>query len=426
MAAEPAAEVDALVDWLLGQGLLATPVGHVLAETASRLRAAGVPVTRGHISGTLLDPQFEAMGYTWTDGAGVESSVFTHQDARLGEAWQLSPLRWVIEERAREVAARNRPAETAREMLYSRRFRIAEGEGVQRFPMIRELADGGATDYLVYVLPYFFEGGVAETLDNGVVGSWTTHVPGGFTEADLAALRTVTPAMAVAARSHVFYMAGLSLTTTYLGQEAGRRVLKGSIRRGETLTIGTALLLGDLRGFTRLSETYDRNRLVQSLDGYLSCMADPVDAHGGEVLKFLGDGMLASFALSADDRTARCRDALAAAEAVLQRTAQFNQNRSDAGEPTMPVDLALHVGEVFYGNVGSERRLDFTVIGPAVNECSRIEAMCDALGTPLLASADFVRAGALADRFVSLGSHTLRGVDEPRELFTLAGLATAR
>ncbi|MCB9958870.1 MAG: adenylate/guanylate cyclase domain-containing protein [Rhodospirillaceae bacterium] len=425
MEAARAAGVDALKDWLLGQGLLATPVPRLLAGTVARLQALGVPVARGHIAGTLLDPQYEAVGYTWTEAAGVESNTFSHQDSRSGEAWLRSPLKWIVERWERQIAANGLGGESAAEMLSSRRFRIAEGEGVERFPMLKDLAAAGATDYLVYVLPYFFEGGRAERVDSGVAGSWATHAPGGFSDSDLAALRAVTPAMAVAARSHVFYMAGLSLTTTYLGREAGRRVLQGSIRRGETLTIGTALLLGDLRGFTRLSETYDRNRLVQSLDGYLSCMADPVEAHGGEVLKFLGDGMLASFALSEADRTARCRAALAAAEAVLQQTDQLNRQRRAVGEPTMPVDLALHVGEVFYGNVGSERRLDFTVIGPAVNECSRIEAKCDALDTPLLASADFVRAGALADRFVSVGCHLLRGVDEPRELFTLAHLLPA-
>ena len=414
--------IEPVRDWLIGQGLLATPISDILPGLADRLISAGIPVARLQLSGTLLDPQFRAVSFSWSSADASQAEAHSFEDDETNQDWLTSPLNWVIGQSNVNLSAR-KPMEAGKDFVTWARFRLAQREGVDAFPVLRDFADRGYTDYAVYAIPYSFDGETAETLDEGVVGSWMTLEPSGFTDDQLTVLRGLTPLLGVAARSHVFYVSGLNLVRTYLGANAGERVITGSIRRGETSTIETAILLGDLRGFTRLSEHYDRHRLVRSLDAYLSCMAEPVQDHDGEVLKFLGDGLLASFALTDDDRVARCRSALAAAEDILAQIHALNLDRTEQGEPTMPVDLALHVGEVFYGNVGSERRLDFTVIGPAVNACSRMEAMCDRLGTPLIASAQFVEACGMGERFVSLGSQALRGVDTPRELFTLSHLA---
>jgi adenylate cyclase len=149
----------------------------------------------------------------------------------------------------------------------------------------------------------------------------------------------------------------------------------------------------------------------------------PIEAHGGQVLKFLGDGLLATFSLGEADPSLLCGDALAAALEALARIDKLNERRAAAGLRFTTFDIALHLGDVLYGNVGSDRRLDFTVIGPAVNEASRLEALCEPLGVPLIASGRFVEALADPTRCRSLGARQLRGVRQPVEVFTLEMLA---
>jgi adenylate cyclase len=194
----------------------------------------------------------------------------------------------------------------------------------------------------------------------------------------------------------------------YLGERTARRVLAGEVRRGSGRALEAAILLADLRGFTSLAGREPPARVVAWLDQHLEVIGEAVAAHEGEVLKFLGDGILAVFAVEegVGDGEA-CRRALAAAEQALTATGELNASRRAAGEPELGLDLVLHFGEVLYGNVGAARRLDFTVIGPTVNEASRMEALCAELGRPLLLSGTFAtRCGRPT---TSLGRFTLRG-----------------
>jgi adenylate cyclase len=186
--------------------------------------------------------------------------------------------------------------------------------------------------------------------------------------------------------------------------------------------IHAVILFMDLRGYTRVSDRTPREDLVPMLDDYLECMVTPVKEHGGQVLKFMGDGLLATFDLQRMKHDSICHVALASALSALQRTKDLNEARAAKGLPTMSLDVALHLGDVFYGNVGAVDRLDFTVIGPAVNEASRIEALADRLGVHLLASETFAKAATeCAPHLRSLGRHGLRGLDREQELFTLNG-----
>jgi adenylate cyclase len=209
-----------------------------------------------------------------------------------------------------------------------------------------------------------------------------------------------------------------TLLHTYLGREAGRRVLTGSIRRGEATTLAAALWYCDLRGFTQLSDRLERDQVVELLDDYFGCMAAPVEAMGGEILKFVGDAMLAIFPMRDDlDRDRACRDALTAAERALVDLDGLNQVRQRADKPELKVGLGLHAGAVMYGNIGAPARLDFTVIGPAVNLVTRIESLCPQLGRPLLTSGPF--ASPCGSRLKSLGLHPLKGIEAPQEIFGL-------
>ncbi|MGH6919445.1 MAG: adenylate/guanylate cyclase domain-containing protein, partial [Geminicoccaceae bacterium] len=209
----------------------------------------------------------------------------------------------------------------------------------------------------------------------------------------------------------------VDLLDAYVGPEPGRRILGGQVRQGTAQQLSAAIVIADLRGFTRVADRTPAERLLAGLNEHLGAAVGAVEQHGGQVLKFLGDGLLAVFALEERSAETACADALAAAEAALAANAAINGRRAAVGEPSLELDVALHLGAVMYGNVGSSRRLDFTVIGPAVNEASRIEALCEPLGCHVLMSAAF--AGACPRALRSLGRHTLRGVASPQELFTL-------
>jgi adenylate cyclase len=248
--------------------------------------------------------------------------------------------------------------------------------------------------------------------------SWLTDRPGGFTEAEIAGLRRLLPRLGLAYKAMVTADAGRVLVETYLGRDAGRRVLRGAIARGEAETLRTVLWYSDLVGFTRIADSIAPEPLIALLNDYCERLAGAVRDHGGQVLTFIGDGILATFSATADE--VACGEALDAAVVPRRRIDALSAERRTAGQPTTDFRLGLHLGEVAYGNVGAEDRLDFTVVGPAVNEVARIEAMCRALDQPILMSAAFAAAaGHHRRRLVSVGRYALRGVRRQQELFTL-------
>jgi adenylate cyclase len=210
------------------------------------------------------------------------------------------------------------------------------------------------------------------------------------------------------------------MLATYLGQDVADHLMRGRIRRGTAARMQAMILFADLRGFTAFSNVAAAECVAQRLDAYLEAMGDPVEAGGGQILKFLGDGLLAIFVAAADeDAQSGAARALSAAKAMLARVGSLNEAAAARGEPQLPLDVALHNGEVLYGNVGTGRRLDFTVIGRAVNEAARLERLCRDVDAHLLISDTFRRsAGALGRGFVSLGRHSLPGVAGAREIFT--------
>jgi adenylate cyclase len=207
-----------------------------------------------------------------------------------------------------------------------------------------------------------------------------------------------------------------TLMATYLGRDAGKRVLGGRIMRGIAEQIDAVIWFSDLRGFTRITDTAPE-QVIPLLNDYSDVIVSAIHEHGGDVLKLIGDGTLAIF--TAEDRMHACSAALSAAIAARRGVAELKKRRAAGGMPVTEMYLGLHVGEVFYGNVGSRERLDFTVIGPAVNEASRITAMCRSLDQPVLVSASFAHVGDMKCRLVSVGRYALRGVSHPQELFTL-------
>jgi len=279
------------------------------------------------------------------------------------------------------------------------------------FPVLTELRDEGLTDYLVMPLI---------SIDSAVrsLTSWGSRRPGGFGDLDIATIAGVLPAFAALAEIHERRRMTSTLLDTYLGGDAGRRVLGGQIQRGDGVTIAAALWFCDLRDFTSLSDELPGDAVIGLLNDYFACMAGPVQARGGEVLKFIGDAMLAIFPMADDlDRDRACLTALEAAREALAGFDKLNERRCELGRPALGVKIALHAGTVVFGNIGAPSRLDFTTIGPAVNMVTRLEGLAGRLGLRLLASERF--ASPCDSQMVSIGYHPLRGIALQQELFTV-------
>jgi adenylate cyclase len=252
-----------------------------------------------------------------------------------------------------------------------------------------------------------------------IFSSFTTDRPSGFEDAELEIIDRIVPCLASAILGISLGRIADTLVETYLGRDAGRRVLRGSIERGVAGRIQAVLWFSDLKGFTRLVDTVSPELVIPMLNDYADAIASSIHDHGGQVLKLVGDGVLATFAL--EESPQACGGTLDCVTQALRRIEAVNDARTAKGLPTTGCYIALHVGDVFYGNIGSTDRLDFTVIGPAVNEASRIETLCRKLGHNLLISDAFAAAASsCAHRLVPVGRHVLRGVRELQMLYTIA------
>jgi adenylate cyclase len=282
--------------------------------------------------------------------------------------------------------------------------------------MIDDLAAKGHRHYVAFV-HRFGEAGTIGQMDC-VYSCWLTRRADGFGEHGLAALRDLVPVLGLAIKSAAQVDIARTLGRVYLGRDASEQVLRGRISRGVTERINAVLWFSDLRGSTAISDNLTPDDIIPFLNDYAQAAIDAIHDEGGDVLKLIGDGVLAMF--TGDMPTAR-RAALRAEHRFRRNMASLNTRRVADGRPTTTAYVGLHIGEVFYGNIGSEDRLDFTVVGPAVNEVSRIASMCSSVDRELLASSDF-RTGleATGRRYlVSTGRFALRGIGRAQDLYTL-------
>ena len=401
-----------LAGWLAQAGLRNMPLEELVDGFGRRLNEIGLKVERLFVGMNTLHPMIRARSLIWDAAEGVNQHFeIAHSEIDSTEI-QSSPFAVMLLDGVSE-----------------RRRRVDGTDDLAGVPVFEELRAAGMTEWIGWVQSFgelsLRVGSPAEAEHSerlGLVFSASTGRPNGFCDGDLTLLREVLPVFALAVKATSMRGIGHGLLAAYLGNDPASRVLSGTVLRGEVMSVEAVVFFTDLRGFTSLADTMPGRELIAMLDDYFTCMVQPVVAHEGEVLKFMGDGMLAAFAVILDDHAEVCAAALAAAEEVLARVDALNEERRNAGKPVTALDISLHIGRVLYGNVGSDTRLDFTVIGPAVNEASRIEALCEPLGQALLMSQAFAEAAtASRDRLVSLGRHRLRGVREDTELFGLAG-----
>jgi adenylate cyclase len=364
----------------------------VVGEFCRRLVDEGLALQRVLVSLRTLHPEMSTIGFLWRRDEPEVREVARGHDLLDTPLYQDSPIR-LIHEGEEEVRRRIDPDATQFE-----------------FPILADLQAAGATDYIC--LPLRFTRGRRNVI------TFATDRAGGFTDRQLDRLRRLLPLLSLVLEVQATHQLAETLLDTYLGHEAGRRVLNGSVKRGDGRPIAAALWYCDLRGFTQLAERLPAAEVIELLDDFFTCMAEPVHRRGGEVLKFIGDAMLAIFPMADDlDRDRACLTALAAAREALAGFDQLNNQRCEVGRPALDVKVALHAGTVVFGNIGAPTRLDFTAIGPAVNMVTRLEGLAGRLGLRLLASERF--ASPCDSEMVSIGYHPLRGIAVQQELFTV-------
>jgi adenylate cyclase len=396
--------------WLMKAGLAGTSETDIVSGFCERCVSAGLPLARTMVLIDTLHPVHEGRLFRWgygptepplleygrTSPDGLAATGFDPKDVQAAERWRHSPF--------------YRMLQTGESLLRRPLNEATKHE----FSWFSDLFAAGMTEYVAIINRFAADGVIGEM--DGVYSSWTTAAPGGFSDSQIAALERMVPYLALAIKSVSLARMTVALMETYLGRDAGQRVLSGRILRGLAEKIDTVIWFSDLRGFTRITDTAPE-QAIPLLNDYADVIVSAIHEHSGDVLELIGDGTLAIF--TATDRMHACTAALSAATAARDGIARLNERRLEQGKPVTDMYLGLHVGEVFYGNIGSRERLDFTVIGPAVNEASRIAAMCRSVDQPVLISSAFANVDGIKQRLVSVGRYALRGVAHPQELFTV-------
>jgi adenylate cyclase len=404
---EMTAALSDLTDWLIQQGLENTPTVVWLEECCNRINAAGIPIMRVNLSTRAHHPEIGSVAFRWHRDKESEQFTYSRNSSpeELVEEYRQSPLYYLMYNPIAEL---------------QQRLDVPDPE--LNFPIFDDLRAVGATDYYA-AKRYFLRTDQSFASDpsraeEGITISISTDAKGGFTGAQLDGLRGLLAPMCLTIKCGANRMMAEDITSAYLGSDAGRRVLSGDIKRGSSDTISAVIWYFDLQGFTKMSETLPGPAIIDMLNDCFGVAVEVVEQHGGNVLKFMGDGMLAIFDLEAVPDAGRV--AIKAATELQAEFAELNKQRAKDGHQPVGFTLALHAGDVHYGNIGGKTRLDFTVIGPAVNTTARILGMCSLVDQTIIISSKVAEPlRDLLPDLVSLGQYRLRGVTDRQELFTL-------
>ena len=409
-------DLTGLAEWLVERGLQGVPLDEQVDGFCRRVVDAGFPARRFNMSIGTLHPRHGARSYVWRPG-GLETEDFPRRRSdEYSAAYLSSPIYYLRSSGETRL-----------------RRRLDTGAPLD-FPLLEELRSEGMTEYVARLVHFDSEYApilrTAPAVDairrldplQGIFFSCATDAPGGFPDLHREQVSAAIPYLALAVKSRSTLDVARTLLETYLGADAGKRVLTGEIDRHSVHSIDAVIWLCDLRGFSAVASRVPQEELIEILDTYLELMARPVLDNNGQILKFMGDGFLATFDLSERDRRSVCLDAVTAAGQLVEAFPKLNAERRGASKRTLEFGIGMHLGEVVYGNIGASERLDFTVVGSAVNEASRIEGMCRPLQRKVLMSNTFHEAASgCSGTMISVGFHALRGIAEPQELFTIAG-----
>ncbi len=382
-----------IVHWLANGTRDERFIDNIFAELCIRLQRAGIPLKRATMNLLIHHPQWLGARIVWSDGKREAEIGRVDYDVRERSEYIGSPVN-EIHEGATEV----------RERL------DADPSLRRKHAIYDEMRAQGLTDYVAWPLYH--------TLGKRHVVTFATDRPGGFDDAQIAALSSLLPVLALVSEIRMKNRLARTLLETYVGTHAGEMILAGATRRGSGTTVRAAIMICDLRDFTRISDNWPRDDVIDLLNDYFDAMSEPIARHGGEILKFIGDGLLAIFPL---DQPSACTNLLKAVSEARKAMAALNERNKGTGRAPMNYGIGVHVGDVMYGNIGSSTRLDFTVIGPAVNMASRLETLTKQLGKTVLLSRAFADLVAGDVALEHAGEHSVRGFSEPIELFAYHG-----
>ena len=394
--------IDDVADWLMSQALGEGDVRDIVAGCCDRLLAAGIPLWRGFVTFRILHPKFASVSIIWRRdklSGIIEHTETLHGEAFSSEDWQQSPVYRMLNT----------------QIPFLRR-RLKGEEALLDFPVCRDLRGQGGTDYVAWMIPFARADEPGPHLD-GVIGSWCTDRPNGFSDGEIRSLTRIQQRLVVSLKVQIKQQIAQTVLATYLGMDAGSQVLNGQIRRGDGETVHAVIWYSDMRDSTRLGDSLKPEDFLETINSYFDCTAGAVLAHGGEVLRFIGDAVLAIFPIRDGDARAACERAMAAVRDAEARLKSVNEARARNNLEGLDYGLGLHVGDVMFGNIGVTERLEFSVIGAAANEVARIESLTKTLGHRTLASAGF--AHCVPHYWTDAGKHALKGVGTPVEVLAL-------
>ncbi|WP_061027752.1 adenylate/guanylate cyclase domain-containing protein [Bradyrhizobium sp. CCH5-F6] len=380
---------DGVIDWLTNGTRDERFIDDIFAQMCIRLQQAGIPVKRATLHVLINHPQWLGARMMWSDGSREAEIALVDYEVRERPEY--------IGSAAHEIT------DGATEL----RERLEQDPSLGRkHALYDEMRAKGLTDYVAWPLYH--------TLGKRHIVTFATDRPGGFDDAHIAGLKKLLPVLALVSEIRIKNRLARTLLETYVGSHAGELILAGATRRGTGTTVRAAIMICDLRDFTRISDNWPRDDVIDLLNDYFDAMSEPIARYGGEILKFIGDGLLAIFPLSAPDA---CANLLRAVAEARQAMAALNERNSVTGRAPLNYGIGVHVGDVMYGNIGSTSRLDFTVIGPAVNMASRLEALTKTIGKKVLLSRAFAELVEKEFALEHVGQHAVRGFNEPIDLF---------
>jgi adenylate cyclase len=378
-----------VLDWLMTRTQDERFIDNIFVEMCNRLLDLDVPVARATLHFAIQHPQWFGARILWQKGV-TEAKIDTFEHG--------------VEDTSEYLDS---PVYEIRNGMNELRQRLDDGtQDASRYALYDQLRTEGLTEYVAWPLHH--------TLGKRHVVSFVSDKPGGFSEDNIALFADILPALALVSEIRLKNRLARTLLETYVGPHASEQILAGATKRGSGATVGAAILVCDLRDFTAISDAWPRDDVIELLNGYFDAMSEPIQKHGGEILKFMGDGLLAIFPLS---NPTACADLLKAIGEAQSAMTTLNKEHIRVGRAALEYGIGVHAGDVMYGNIGSRTRLDFTVIGPAVNIASRLESLTKEIKHPVLLSKVFVELAGLESKLETLGSYLLRGLDRPIEVF---------
>lgn len=385
-AATPA---DGVIDWLTNGTRDERFIDDIFAQMCIRLQQAGIPLKRATLHVLINHPQWLGARMMWSDGRSDAEIALVDYEVRERSEY-IGSAAHEIQDGGAEVRERleQDPSLGRKHALYD------------------EMRAKGLTDYVAWPLYH--------TLGKRHLVTFATDRPGGFDDAHIAGLKKLLPLLSLVSEIRIKNRLARTLLETYVGSHAGELILAGATRRGTGTTVRAAIMICDLRDFTKISDNWPRDDVIDLLNDYFEAMSEPIARRGGEILKFIGDGLLAIFPFSQPDA---CANLLHAVAEARQAMAALNERNSGTGRAPLNYGIGVHVGDVMYGNIGSSSRLDFTVIGPAVNMASRLEALTKTIGKKVLLSRAFAELVEKEFALEHVGRHEVRGFSDPIELF---------